>query len=502
MRSDLEFAIFSVAMDGGFGPWGQGGNHQGGPFMDHGGPWQGFDFPEPMMDVGGPGPMFNQGFGMPPDLPPMPDRPPFLPPFEFRDGGNPAFDRDMGWLSERGNPFWDRPAAARQGFLRPFDRSNAKGTDDYFSKKKRKKRIFSAVQPAPVTDKKSDGPPKTFDQQGKQGSKPPSATQVKDPKQQNGDAKKQSTQENKDDKTNQPNAKPKTEEADGKVVPEMMNPTEMPPVSGASNTTFTCKLCRYETQDEKEILKHFNSSQHIEVIRHLYIFLPGKRVDFIQEYLTYEKNNVLPERRRQNLQPKIDSFKDIGQEHFFHRVEAAHCSACDVLIPDVPELLIEHTKSEDHLQKCKMSFKEIKNNCLAKAKEILQDKNALELLKDYNRGKDPFQEAEWAMMYTSSNQEVLVAEEDDDDYVPPAENITDNLNVDCIQNEEDSTPVTEACTPVTEACTPVTGDSSLNDLPPVEQEMTESSDSNNENILETHDIDGIVDDDEEAAEAP
>ncbi|XP_073478490.1 uncharacterized protein [Aquarana catesbeiana] len=471
-------------MDYGFGPWSQGGNRQGGPFVDRGGQWQRYAVHEPVMDMGGPGPSFNQGFGLPPDLAPLPDRPPFHPVFEYSDGRNSGFDNNAGWHNEMGNTSWDRTGGTYEGFPWPFDRSNARGMDDRFQKKKRK-RIFSPVQPAPVKfDKKSNEPSKT-QQKRIQGSQQ-SAGQVKGTKQQNGNPKKgentklESMQETKDDKTKQPIKNPNT-----KVAPGKLEPTDGQSLSHNPGTTFTCKLCKYETQDENAIQKHFTSKQHLEVIKHLYIFLPKQRVDFIQRYINFEKNRVSQERKRQNLQARRDFFEGIGQEHFFHRVELAHCLACDTFIPDVPELLIEHTKSESHEQKCKTSFKEIKNNCLAMAKAMLQDEHILRLLKVYNMGRNPFENSGQATERIASNHEVLVAEEDDD-YVSPVEDVGDDdidKNIDFTRNKEDS---------------------SLNSLPLSQSEVMESNDSNNEKVFITPDDDETDDDDndEEAAEAP
>ncbi|XP_077326125.1 uncharacterized protein LOC143960952 isoform X2 [Lithobates pipiens] len=442
------------------------------------------------MDMGGPGPSFNQGFGLPSDLTPLPDRPPFHPVFKYSDGRNSGFDNHAGWRNEMGNASWDRTGGTYEGFPRTFDRSNARGLsqmDDRFQKKKRK-RIFSPVQPAPVKfDKKSDEPSKTQQKQSIQG-RQQSAAQVKGTKQQNGNPKKgkdtklESMQEAKDDKTKQPIKNPNT-----KVAPGKMEPTDGQSLSHTPGTTFTCKLCKYETQDENAIQKHFISKQHLEVIRHLYIFLPKQRVDFIQKYIIFEKNRVSQERKRQNLQARRDFFEGIGQEHFFHRVELAHCLACDTFIPDVPELLIEHTKSESHEQKCKTSFKEIKNNCLEMAKSMLQDEHILRLLKVYNKGRNPFEYSGQATEHLAGNHEVLVAEEDDD-YVSPVEDVVDadiDKNIDFIQNEEDS---------------------SLNSLPRSQSELMESNNSNNDKVLIIPDIDGTDDDDdddddEEAAEA-
>lgn len=38
----------------------------------------------------------------------------------------------------------------------------------------------------------------------------------------------------------------------------------------------------------------------------------------------------------------------IGQEHFFKKIEAAHCMACDMLIPAQNHLLQRHLRSAEH----------------------------------------------------------------------------------------------------------------------------------------------------------
>lgn len=41
-------------------------------------------------------------------------------------------------------------------------------------------------------------------------------------------------------------------------------------------------------------------------------------------------------------------FSGIGQEHFFKKIEAAHCMACDMLIPAQQHLLQRHLRAVDH----------------------------------------------------------------------------------------------------------------------------------------------------------
>lgn len=44
----------------------------------------------------------------------------------------------------------------------------------------------------------------------------------------------------------------------------------------------------------------------------------------------------------------MGSIPGIGQEHFFKKIEAAHCMACDMLIPAQHQLLQRHLHSVDH----------------------------------------------------------------------------------------------------------------------------------------------------------
>ncbi|XP_073510004.1 uncharacterized protein [Phyllobates terribilis] len=210
-----------------------------------------------------------------------------------------------------------------------------------------------------------------------------------------------------------PHKKLKTEES---ILPEDL------PIHGwrgDTSTMFSCSLCRYYTPDEREMQIHFYSSQHKEVMKHLYIFYPKQRVDFLHNYLLFKKRKMSMEQKsNNNLQPVIrDKFKGIGQEHFLHRIQAAQCQACNVLIPDVPELLSVHIKSDVHQQNCKVTLKNIKVNSLAAARELLLDKEVLQMLKIYISGKNPFKDTASCPSKVSGTPEVLVAEEDDEDVV-------------------------------------------------------------------------------------
>ncbi|KAM4035889.1 uncharacterized protein ACNLHF_014941 isoform 5-T5 [Anomaloglossus baeobatrachus] len=194
-------------------------------------------------------------------------------------------------------------------------------------------------------------------------------------------------------------------------------PTDVPidEWQGDTSTMFSCNLCQYNTHDEREMQVHFYSSQHKEVLNHLYIFYPRQRVDFLHNYLLFKKRKMSLERKNNHPQPFKDKFIGIGQEHFLHRIQAAQCQACNVLIPDVQELLRKHISSDDHQQNCKARLKNIKVKSLAATKELLLDQDILHMLKMYQAGKNPFRDLAVYSSQAGNAPEVLVAEEDDED---------------------------------------------------------------------------------------
>ncbi|XP_075433407.1 A-kinase anchor protein 8-like [Ascaphus truei] len=211
--------------------------------------------------------------------------------------------------------------------------------------------------------------------------------------------------------------------------PALVN-TVAPP-NDATKTMFSCNLCCFRSEDEREIQKHFKSTQHREIMRHLYGFLPKLSVNFLEEYLLDTNKNVFRERekRLEIEKPKSDNFRGIGQEHFLHRVEAAHCLACDILIPDIPNFLMDHIKSALHGQNRRAANKEIKKNAFNAATTILSNKAVAKLLERYNKGDSPFPdsntkddraEAATAEVITGALED-LVAEDDDDE---DSENVT------------------------------------------------------------------------------
>lgn len=84
-----------------------------------------------------------------------------------------------------------------------------------------------------------------------------------------------------------------------------------------------------------------NNISHSGADLHLLTFCPKD----ILEGRTGRVWTLLERREKANC---LVSIPGIGQEHFFKKIEAAHCLACDMLIPAQHQLLQRHLHSVDH----------------------------------------------------------------------------------------------------------------------------------------------------------
>ncbi|NWX94405.1 AKAP8 protein, partial [Nothoprocta ornata] len=150
---------------------------------------------------------------------------------------------------------------------------------------------------------------------------------------------------------------------------------------------FACSVCKFRSFEEEEIQKHLQSKFHKETLRYIGTKLPDKTVEFLQEYIVNRNKKI--EKRRQELtekegpKPKPDPFKGIGQEHFFKRIEAAHCLACDMLIPAQTHLLQRHLRSAEHNRNRRMAAEQFKKTSLHVAKSVLNNKHIVKMLEKY-----------------------------------------------------------------------------------------------------------------------
>ncbi|KAG2470557.1 AKAP8 protein, partial [Polypterus senegalus] len=157
---------------------------------------------------------------------------------------------------------------------------------------------------------------------------------------------------------------------------------------------FACSLCKFRTMEEDEMQEHLESKLHKEVFKFINTKLPDKTVEFLQEYIVNRNKKVLKRRQEQIEKegplPKQDPFKDIGQEHFFRKIEAAHCMACDKIIPAQFNSMQRHLRSQEHNWKRKGIADNFKKTSLHVAKSVLNNKHIVKMLEKYLKGEDPF----------------------------------------------------------------------------------------------------------------
>ncbi|XP_063148631.1 A-kinase anchor protein 8 [Candoia aspera] len=157
---------------------------------------------------------------------------------------------------------------------------------------------------------------------------------------------------------------------------------------------FACSICKFRTFENEEMEKHLQSKFHKEVLRYIGTKLPDKTVEFLQKYIV-NRNKKIGKRRqelteKEGTKPKPDPFKGIGQEHFFKKIEAAHCMACDMLIPAQQHLLQRHLRSVDHNRNRRMAAEHFKKASFHVAKSVLNSKHIVKMLEKYLKGDDPF----------------------------------------------------------------------------------------------------------------
>ncbi|XP_064416901.1 A-kinase anchor protein 8 isoform X2 [Latimeria chalumnae] len=157
---------------------------------------------------------------------------------------------------------------------------------------------------------------------------------------------------------------------------------------------YACSVCKFRSFEDAEIQEHLESKFHKETFKYISTKLPEKTVDFLQEYIVNRNKKI--HKRRQELtekegaKPKPDPFKGIGQEHFFKKIEAAHCMACDMLIPAQHHLLQRHMRSAEHNRIRRAVAEQFKKTSLHVAKSVLNNKHIVKMLEKYLKGEDPF----------------------------------------------------------------------------------------------------------------
>ncbi|XP_075714890.1 A-kinase anchor protein 8-like isoform X2 [Rhinoderma darwinii] len=161
---------------------------------------------------------------------------------------------------------------------------------------------------------------------------------------------------------------------------------------------FVCSMCKFRTFYDEEMSSHLQSEFHKEHFHYVGEKLPKQAADFLQEYVLH-KTKKTEERRGliedlsttiQQIYRSQDLTQGLGIEHFVKKVEAAHCAACDILIPMHFSALQRHVKSPLHNRNRRIMMENSKKTALAVARSILNNKQINQKLDQYIKGQNPF----------------------------------------------------------------------------------------------------------------
>uniref|UniRef100_A0A9J7Z0I5 A kinase (PRKA) anchor protein 8-like n=1 Tax=Cyprinus carpio carpio TaxID=630221 RepID=A0A9J7Z0I5_CYPCA len=210
--------------------------------------------------------------------------------------------------------------------------------------------------------------------------------------------------------------------------------------------TFACSVCKFRSFYSEDMAAHLESKFHKDHFKFLSNQLSKPTTDFLQEYLNnkYKKTEQRVSQMDNHSSVICQVFKeqdltrDLGMEHFMKKVEAAHCSACDVFIPMQYTLIQKHLKSPDHNYNRKGMMEQSKRSSLSVARSILNHKVIGKKLESYLKGENPF----------NGNQDDQDPEDSMVMEVSEAELTNESLSE--IKQEEEG-PLAEGAEPVAEA---------------------------------------------------
>ncbi|XP_016308272.1 A-kinase anchor protein 8-like isoform X1 [Sinocyclocheilus anshuiensis] len=214
----------------------------------------------------------------------------------------------------------------------------------------------------------------------------------------------------------------------------------------AHRMTFACSVCKFRSFYSEDMAVHLESKFHKDHFKFLSNQLSKPTTDFLQEYLNnkYKKTEQRVSQMDNHSTIICQVFKeqdltrDLGMEHFMKKVEAAHCSACDVFIPMQYTLIQKHLKSPDHNYNRKGMMEQSKRSSLSVARSILNHKVIGKKLESYLKGENPF----------NGNQDDQDPEDSLVMEVSEADLTNESLNE--IKQEEEG-PLVEGAEPVAEA---------------------------------------------------
>ncbi|KAJ8404212.1 hypothetical protein AAFF_G00339850 [Aldrovandia affinis] len=163
-----------------------------------------------------------------------------------------------------------------------------------------------------------------------------------------------------------------------------------------SKMLFVCSLCKFRTPKEDEIHDHLEGRFHKDIISFLETQMPEGTAKFLQEYTVFRNKKILKKRQevleKEGPPQKPDHFRDLAQDEFCKRIEAAHCMACDMIIPGQRHLVQQHLASKDHLRNRKAITDQFKMSSVQIARSILSNKNISDMMEKHLKGEDPFTE--------------------------------------------------------------------------------------------------------------
>ncbi|XP_066445542.1 A-kinase anchor protein 8-like [Eleutherodactylus coqui] len=154
---------------------------------------------------------------------------------------------------------------------------------------------------------------------------------------------------------------------------------------------FTCSFCKFHTLYDEEMKRHLQSRFHEEVFHYIEEKFSKLVADFLQEEMLHS-NKKVEERRGlvedlntiiQQINCNQDLTQGLGMDHFLKKVEAAHCVACDKIIPMYCCILQDHIKSPLHKQKCRIMMEHSKEAALHLAETMLNSKQNKRRLEQY-----------------------------------------------------------------------------------------------------------------------
>ncbi|XP_051982075.1 A-kinase anchor protein 8-like isoform X2 [Xyrauchen texanus] len=166
----------------------------------------------------------------------------------------------------------------------------------------------------------------------------------------------------------------------------------------AHRLMFACSICKFRSFYSEDMATHLESKFHKDHFKFLTNQLSKPTTDFLQEYLNNKyKKTVHMVSQMENYSATIcqvfkeqDLTRELGMEQFMKKVEAAHCSACDVFIPMQYPLIQKHLKSNDHNYNRKGMMEQSKKSSLSVARSILNHNVIGKKLESFLKGENPF----------------------------------------------------------------------------------------------------------------